>query len=370
MRGDSQALVSIIVPIYNVERYLDQCLDSITHQTHKNIEVICINDGSTDSSPEIIRKHAAADKRIRVVDKENGGYGQGCNMGINLAHGEWISIVEPDDWIEFDMYEEMLGFAATFSEQIDIVKTPWIDIHDWNDPAKQAPYPCTMKGLVKTSEKPFTIGEQTTLIEHHPSIWSAIYRKGFLDANRIRFMEIPGAGWADNPFLIETMCQAKAIVYLDKPFYNYRCDLPGSTLNHKTDVAISRPFDRWEDMMDVLERLNVTDERIIQAHYLRGFNYTYGAIYDDGWDNELVKRRTREVFSRMDPKLVASIPDLSPHRKQFYYEVMGLPQPKIKKGPWVSHLANETVRTLKTEGPVRVLARAKRAIFPDERSHA
>ena len=104
MHGDSQSLVSVIVPIYNVEKYLDQCLDSIEAQTHKNIEVLCINDGSTDGSPDIIRAHAAGDPRVVMVDKANGGYGQGCNMGLRLAKGDWISIVEPDDWIEPTMY--------------------------------------------------------------------------------------------------------------------------------------------------------------------------------------------------------------------------------------------------------------------------
>lgn len=370
MRNDSQALVSVIVPIYNVEKYLDQCLDSIEVQTHRNIEVLCINDGSTDGSPDIIRAHAEKDPRVRMVDKKNGGYGEGCNMGLDLAKGEWVSIIEPDDWIDPTMYEDMLAFASSFEETIDIVKTPWTDICDWDNPKKQHPRESTMTHYLQTSRRPFTIAEQTALIEMHPSIWSAIYRRDFLNERHIRFIPFPGAGWADNPFLIETMCQAKAIIYLDRAYYNYRCDLKDSTRNHKTAEAVTRPFDRWIDMMGVITRLGITDERILKAHYLRGFNYTFGAIYDDGWDNPLVKEGAHRVFSMMRPELVAEIPNLAPHRKKFFYDVMGLPLPKFSRAPWRRHLVRQIGRTIRREGPLAVALKAKRVFLPEERSKA
>ncbi len=370
MRDDSKALVSVIVPVYNVEKYLDQCLASIEAQTHANLEVLCINDGSTDGSLAIMRAHAERDPRIRVINKENGGYGQGCNRGLDLAQGDWISIVEPDDWIDPGMYEDMLAFASGFDEVIDIVKTPWTDICLWDDPKTQYPCPSTMVGSAKTSTRPFTIAEVTTLIELHPSIWSAIYRRGFLEERKIRFPEYPGAGWADNPFLIETMCQAQAIVYLDTPYYNYRCDLPGSTKNHKTADAVTRPFDRWVDMMGVLDRLGVTDERILKAHYLRGFNYTFGAISDDGWDNPLVKEGAKRVFSMMRPELVAQMDELAPHRKKFYYDVMGLPAPRISRLTWARHLVRQVGSTIRREGVGALAHKVKRALFPEEPTHA
>ena len=363
MTNNPDALVSIVVPIYNASKYLDQCLDSIQNQTHKNLEIICINDGSKDNSLEIIQAHAAADPRIVVVDKVNEGYGVGCNTGLGMARGEWFSVIEPDDWIELGMYQDMLDFAAGFEAQLDIVKTPWTDIRNWDDPAKQAPYPSTMQGEIPTSTAPITVGDQPKLISMHPSIWSAIYRTEFLRENKIKFPTYPGAGWADNPFLIETMCQAKAIVYLDKPYYNYRCDLPNSTKNHKTEEAIVRPFDRWDDMLAILKRLNVTDPRILQAHDLRGINYSFGAIFDDGWDNPLVQERVKKCFSEMDPELVLSIDELAPHRKKFFCEVMGLPKPKINYPAWWAHLLKMTGSTLKHEGVGRFVQRVGRATF-------
>lgn len=370
MRDDSQMLVSIIVPIFNAETFLDQCLESLSSQTYRNLEIICVNDGSTDGSLAIIEKHAARDSRIVVINKKNGGYGQGCNRGLDVARGRWISIVEPDDWVNVTMYEEMLAFASSFEEQLDIVKCPWTDIHDWNDPEKQTSRPSLLTDRLRTSAEPFTIAEHTVLMELHPSIWSAIYRRDFLREHNIRFIEYPGAGWADNPFLVETLCQAKAIVYLNKPYYNYRCDLPGSTLNHATDELVARPFDRWLDMLQIIERLGITDARIVGAHYLRGFNYTFGAIFDDGWDNPVVKNKTHEIFSRMNPDIVAHIPNLAPHRKRFFFSVMEETPKKCSPLPWVKHLAHEALLTIRAEGPLSVVKKVGRVISPEERSEA
>ena len=100
MRNVDNQLVSIIVPVFNAEPYLAQCLDSILAQTHRELEVICLNDGSTDGSLAIMQAYAARDERIRVIDKQNQGYGATCNRGLEEARGAWISIVEPDDLLQ------------------------------------------------------------------------------------------------------------------------------------------------------------------------------------------------------------------------------------------------------------------------------
>lgn len=107
-------MISVIVPIYNVQDYLAQCLDSLAAQTYADFEVLCINDGSTDGSAEIVRQFTSADKRFVLVDKVNGGYGSACNLGLSRARGQWVSIIEPDDWVEPTMYEDMLAYASGF----------------------------------------------------------------------------------------------------------------------------------------------------------------------------------------------------------------------------------------------------------------
>lgn len=100
-------LVSVIVPVYNTEHYLKKCLDSILSQTLQEIEIICVNDGSTDSSPDILRQYAKKDQRIRLVQKENGGLVSARKAGVRIAQGKYIGYVDSDDWIEPEMYEKL-----------------------------------------------------------------------------------------------------------------------------------------------------------------------------------------------------------------------------------------------------------------------
>ena len=110
--------VSVVVPIYNVEKYLRECLDSIVGQTLKDIEIICVDDGSTDRSLSILREYEQKDPRIKVITKPNAGYGHSMNMGLDAATGEYMGIVDSDDYILPDMYETLYGFAV--KDDLDI----------------------------------------------------------------------------------------------------------------------------------------------------------------------------------------------------------------------------------------------------------
>ena len=110
--------VSIIIPVYNVEKYLDKCLKSVLNQTYKNIEIIVINDGSTDNSLKICKKYK--DKRIVLIDKENGGVSSARNKGLELASGKYITFVDSDDWLELDAIENMVSFIE--KENVDFVR--------------------------------------------------------------------------------------------------------------------------------------------------------------------------------------------------------------------------------------------------------
>lgn len=107
MPKKTQPKISVLVPCYNVEKYLDECLISIANQTLSDIEIICINDGSTDGTLNVIKKYAKADKRFVVIDKENEGYGKTMNRGLDAATGEYVAIVESDDWIEPHAFETL-----------------------------------------------------------------------------------------------------------------------------------------------------------------------------------------------------------------------------------------------------------------------
>lgn len=114
------AKVSIIVPVYNVEKYLRKCLDSLINQTLKDIEIICVNDGSKDNSPKILEEYAKKDNRIIVINQENAGLSVARNSGIDIAKGEYIGFVDSDDWIDLDYYEKLYNAASTNDTDIAV----------------------------------------------------------------------------------------------------------------------------------------------------------------------------------------------------------------------------------------------------------
>jgi len=124
---DDQVNVSIIVPVYNVEKYLEKCLESIINQTLKNLEIICVNDGSTDNSLQILEDYAKKDQRIKIINKKNRGSGAAKNTGMKNASGEYIGFVDSDDWVDLAMFEKLYNRAK--SQKSDMVMCP-IYIYD------------------------------------------------------------------------------------------------------------------------------------------------------------------------------------------------------------------------------------------------
>jgi glycosyltransferase involved in cell wall biosynthesis len=344
----STPLVSVIVPVFNTEAYLEQCLDSIESQTLREIEIICLNDGSTDGSLDILNAHAAKDDRIIVVDKQNEGYGATCNRGIRMARAEWIALVEPDDWVEPGMFQDLLACKSRYADaQVDVIKSPYWRIC-FPDTPQEKKLHCDYRKLVRPSISPFRVDEAPSLLSYHPSIWSALYRKGFLEEKGITFREYPGASWADNPFLIETLCQAR-IIYWDRPYYCYREELPEKT---RTVLQTSMPFDRWHEMTDLIEKLGVTSPEILQAHYFRGFwNFSTAMIFM-GFENPLFIERASAMFSRMDQSLVLAHPRLRPEQKEKFLKVLGLPPQRFSHLP---HYIRQFAFYWRSVGPRRTL---------------
>ena len=112
--------ISVIIPVYNVEKYLKKCLDSICNQTLQDIEIICVDDGSSDSSLEILRQYEAKDSRVKVLTQSNQKQGAARNNGISIAKGEYLGFIDSDDWIDLDYYEQLYNSAKTFDCDIAI----------------------------------------------------------------------------------------------------------------------------------------------------------------------------------------------------------------------------------------------------------
>lgn len=106
--------ISAILPVYNVEQYIKDCLDSIINQTMDDIEIICVNDGSLDNSLQVLEEYAQKDARIKIISQENQGQGIARNNGLKIANGEYITFIDPDDWVDVDMFEKMYNSAKKF----------------------------------------------------------------------------------------------------------------------------------------------------------------------------------------------------------------------------------------------------------------
>lgn len=345
--SSDNAVVSVIIPVYNTAPYLAQCLESVCNQSYPHLEILCFDDGSTDDSPRILDEFALKDSRIQVVHKSNEGYGATCNRGLRAACGTWVAIVEPDDWIEPTMFEDMLTFAQSFSEEIDIIKTPYWRIVNPDTPQQQK-VNCSYRHRIHPKQQPFVISEAGHLLSHHPSIWSALYRRSFLENKEISFHEIPGAGWADNPFLIDTLCQASSIIYLDKPYYCYREETDAKAKSFALAQPLL-PFARWNDMTDRLEELGVTDKAVWRAHNSRGFTYCDGVMREV--DNDSVREAAKGMFDRMDTDLVLQEPGLSPKNKQLFCELRGLTYPAQSPLPYYWSLVKQGFYSLFNTSP-------------------
>lgn len=228
--------VSILIPTYNVEQYLKQCLDSVVNQTLKDIEIICINDGSTDNSLSIIKKYAQNDNRIKIIDKKNSGYGDSMNKGLDAATGEYIGIVEPDDYVPLDMYETLYNKAE--EQNVDLIKADFnrfigegetLELF-YNKLDKTGSY---YNKVINPQEdlKPFDFIMNT---------WSGIYKRDFIEKYHIRHNTTPGASFQDNGFWFQTFVLAERIYFLDTPFYMNRRDNPNSSVKDKGKVYLMK----------------------------------------------------------------------------------------------------------------------------------
>lgn len=291
--------VSVILPIYNVEKYLEQCLDSICDQTLQKIEIICIDDGATDRSAQIINRFAEKDSRIVPVHKQNEGYGKGVNTGLSIARGQYVGIVEPDDYIDHRMFEKLFETAKSFDFP-DIVKSSYWRVCNAGT-TEETIAPCYYQGKVECVNTRFTIDQDASLLYYHPSIWTAIYKREWLNSNNIKMKEIPGAGWADNPWLMETMLAATSIVYIDEPLYYYREFRTGSSSNLKDPSII---YNRWFDMDEILKQRHITEPRVLEAHYSRGCAYIDMLEKDFDKNDPEIAAALKKMLDLMDGKAI------------------------------------------------------------------
>ena len=238
--------VSIVVPIYNVERYLEQCLESLHFQTLKEIEVICVDDGSTDGSPAIVERFVGIDPRFKVIRKKNSGYGNSVNVGIAQAVGEYVGIVESDDFVELNMFERLYEAAKKFD--VDVVKSNFYFY--WSTQNKKVKSTKMIQSF-QANRILHPVADRF-VFEYQPTVWSAIYRRDFLTKNDISFLETPGASYQDLGFSFKVWATAASAVLLEDAFVYYRQDNETSSINNKAKIYCV--CDEYREMENFVDR--------------------------------------------------------------------------------------------------------------------
>ena len=330
------AKVSIIVPAYNVEPYLVECMESITRQTLSDIEIICINDGSTDGTLKILKSYAEKDPRIVLIDKENGGYGIGMNIGLSVATGEYIGIVEPDDFVPVNMFGDLYEIAK--ANDLDFVKADFYRF----ERASNGDMFLTYNHLDRKNQyynQVFDPSHTPEAIRFIMNTWSGIYRKAFLDEYHIRHNETPGASFQDNGFWFQTFAFAKRGMVIDKPYYMNRRDNPNSSVKNVQKIyCINAEYDH---IRDVLMQYPETWERFKTYYTLKRFHNSVATLrrISNEFKKDYVERFSKEMkrakqMGEMDEELFTAAERDNLHllinQPLMYYKLKALP---MNNGP-------------------------------------
>lgn len=224
--------LSIIVPVYNTEKYIKTCLDSLVKQTFKDYEIIIVNDGSTDNSSEIIENYAKEFNQIKVINQENRGYSGARNSALAVAEGEYIGFVDSDDWVSPEMYEKMI--QATQDGAIDIVSCAYYRVYNGNDYQLNSNQ-YYVEFLNSHKERGSFHGE---LILDDAMVWNRIYKRELLESNNIKFPEDILFG-EDTYFHRCALLATKNICYIPEPLYYYRQGRKGAqtTLSDRRNLS-------------------------------------------------------------------------------------------------------------------------------------
>lgn len=264
-------MLSVIIPIYNVEKYLTKCIESVINQTYKNIEIILVNDGSTDNSKAIIDKYSSIDSRIKVINKKNGGLSDARNVGIELAKGEYITFLDSDDWIELNMYEKLYKYIK--QENADIVQCSYQKVYDEevnNQKNKEE------VNIMSGEKSLYNLGEKTVVV------WNKIYKRELF--NDIRF---PKGKYHEDEFTIyKVLYKANKIVDLNLPLVYYR-QREDSIMNSKFNLKRLDALEAFNERLAFYKEKNLDElQQITFAQILHFTNLFYIKIKDSDIDNK------------------------------------------------------------------------------------
>lgn len=234
--------VSIIIPVYNVAPYLRQCMDSIINQTYRNIEIICIDDGSTDESGKILDEYAKSDDRINAMHTNNVGVASARNTGLSLASGEYLLFVDGDDWIDTATCQKAVSSIST--ESVDVVMWPYIrEFSDHSDPKiifrgqklfDETECRKLQRRMIGLSNEELAHPENADALS---TVWGKLYRREIIEQNHLRFVNLSRIGtYEDGLFNLCYFAHVKSAVYIPDYLSHYRKNT-GMTSKYRSQLA-------------------------------------------------------------------------------------------------------------------------------------
>ncbi|MFT3877607.1 MAG: glycosyltransferase [Propioniciclava sp.] len=351
----STPAISVLVPIYNVERYLDECLASLKAQTFTDFEVICINDGSTDSSRAIIGRYLDADPRFRVIDKPNSGYGASMNRGLDEARGEFVTILESDDFME-------PGGLAALHEAIvrhdaEVAKANfWLY---WSTPSERDDFFEVFTPDV--CDRVIDPRVDDSVFYAKPSIWSALYRRRFLTEHGIRFLETPGASFQDLSFTFKVWACASRLTWVYPAFVHYRQDNENSSVNSMGKV--NAVFDEYGEIGRWLAGRPELEERFARVKAKMMYDsciWNYERVADKHKVELLTL--TRDAFLAEQAAGHLDIRLFEPWKLTGLQTILLSPARSHAERSVPESTLSKVKRNLRAGGPKRVLVAASRAL--------
>lgn len=265
--------VSIVIPVYNVEKYLEQCMESIISQTLTELEIICVNDGSTDNSLKILEKYEKIDTRIKIISKKNDGLGAARNTGINAAHGEYIGFVDSDDFVDETMFEKLYNKGK--STGADVVLSN-LDLY-FDNTGERKIYRDVE--LYHELEKRNSFkAEQYTKIVRSIAVWDRIYKLDFLKKYNLKNPE--HIIYEDALFSYQTTILADKLAVVNEPLYMYRKNT-GVAITDKEIKNDKYKFDYLDNNLKIKQFL--IDNNVYNVYFVDFWLYHFtGAIWHQG----------------------------------------------------------------------------------------
>ena len=300
------ATVSFIVPVYNKEQYISKCLDSLENQTNPNIEILCVDNNSTDNSPAIIKQHMQNDDRVRLIKEPVQGVSNARNTGIKESSAEYIAFVDADDFVDLDLAK--ISFSLAKSSNADIVLYGYDAYHEKSN----SYHAVQMRELRNPPVHPFEIGAEL-FTYCTPSVCTKLFKKSFLTANNIHFSSDIQYG-EDSLFSFSALMHASSInQYSGKALYHYRKEVPNSatqtrsaTDGSKQIFEVLKRLDRNASMLDETGSIHVAilNQSLRDVHYAFSLASNFEqcseiyTLFCDPWRLELIRVGKSSIFDK------------------------------------------------------------------------